>query len=90
LSGDTVDQACGIQQRCCLIEQLLGVEGDLKPLLMKARTSAGIGCAPYSAALSSRLRISVKYTLIVASAKCASIVDSFADATHASCSAEVE
>src|SRR5260221_8187385 len=30
LSGDPVDQTCGIQQRCCLIEQLLDVEGDFK------------------------------------------------------------
>src|SRR5260370_31832999 len=30
LSGDPVDQPCGIQQRCCLIEQLLDVEGDFK------------------------------------------------------------
>jgi hypothetical protein len=91
LSGDPVDQACGIQQRCCLIEQLLGVESDFKSLLMKARTGAGIGCAPYSRALSSRLRISDRYALIVASTKCASIgVNSFADPTHASCSAEVE
>src|SRR5258708_1431524 len=43
------------------------------------------------AALSSRLRISVRNVLIVASTKCASIgVNSFSDATHASCSAEVE
>jgi len=28
LSGEPVDQACGIQQRCCLIEELLGVEDD--------------------------------------------------------------
>jgi hypothetical protein len=32
LSGDPVDQACGIQQRCCLIEELLNVESDLKTL----------------------------------------------------------
>jgi len=51
LSGDPVDQTCGIQQRCCLIEQLLDVEGDFKALLMKARTGAGIGCAPYSRGL---------------------------------------
>jgi hypothetical protein len=45
---------------------------------------------PIPAALSSRLRISVKYALIVVS-KCASIgVNSFANATHASCFAEVE
>jgi hypothetical protein len=48
LSGDPVDQTCGVQQRCCLIEQLLDVESDLKPLLMKARTGTGLGCAPYS------------------------------------------
>jgi hypothetical protein len=51
LSGDPVDQTCGIQQRCCLIEQLPDVEGDFKALLMKARTGAGIGCAPYSRGL---------------------------------------
>jgi hypothetical protein len=55
LSGDPVDQTCGIQQRCCLIEELLDVESDFKAFLMKARTGAGIGCAPYSRALSSRL-----------------------------------
>src|SRR5260370_36963039 len=31
LSGDPVDQTCGIQQRCCLIEELLDVHSDLKP-----------------------------------------------------------
>jgi hypothetical protein len=51
LSGDPVDQTCGIQQRCCLIEGLLDVESDFKTLLMKARTGAGIGCAPYSRGL---------------------------------------
>jgi hypothetical protein len=51
LSGGPVDQGCGIQQRCCLIEQLLDVESDFEPLLMKARTGAGIGCAPYSRGL---------------------------------------
>jgi hypothetical protein len=43
LSGDPVDQACGIQQRCCLIEELLDVESDA--FLIKARAGAGIGCA---------------------------------------------
>ena len=51
LSGDPVDQACGIQQRRRLIEELLDVERDFKPLLMKARAGAGIGCAPYSRGL---------------------------------------
>ena len=51
MSGDPVDQACGIQQRGCLIEELLDVESDFKPLLMRARTGAGIGCAPYSSGL---------------------------------------
>src|SRR5258708_21787550 len=51
VSGDPVDQTCGIQQRCCFIEQLLGVESDFKSLLMKARSGAGIGCAPYSRGL---------------------------------------
>jgi hypothetical protein len=46
LSGHPVDQACGIQQRRCLIEQLLDVESDFKPLLMKARPCTGVGCAP--------------------------------------------
>jgi hypothetical protein len=48
LSGDAVDQTCGVQQCCCLIEQLLDVESDFKTLLMKARTGTGIGRAPYS------------------------------------------
>jgi len=43
LSGDPVDQTCGIQRRCCLIEELLDVKSDFKTLLMKARTGAGIG-----------------------------------------------
>jgi len=43
LSGDPVDQACGIQQRCRLIEQLLDVKSDFKPLLMKARPGACAG-----------------------------------------------
>ena len=30
LSGDPVDQTCCIQQRCCLIEELLDVESDFK------------------------------------------------------------
>ena len=34
--------------RCCLTEELLDVESDFKPLLMKARPGAGIGCSPYS------------------------------------------
>src|SRR6266404_8648093 len=81
LSGDPVDQTCGIQQRGCLIEELLDVESDFKTLLMKARTGAGIGCAPYSRGLSSQLRISARYVPIVASTKSASIgVNSFADA----------
>ena len=91
LSGDPVDQACGIQQRCCLIEELLDVESDFKAFLMKARTGAGIRCAPYSRGLIKPLTDLSKYNLIVASTKCVSIgVNSFADATHASCSAEVE
>ena len=50
LSGDPVDQTCGIQQ-CCLIEELLDVESDFKVLLIKASTGSGIGCAPYSRGL---------------------------------------
>jgi hypothetical protein len=37
LPGNPVDQTCGIQQRCCLIEELLDVESDFKAFLMKAR-----------------------------------------------------
>jgi len=37
LSG--VDQACGIQQRDCLIEQLLDVESDFQTFLVKARAA---------------------------------------------------
>jgi hypothetical protein len=48
LSGDLVDQTCGIEQRCCLIEELLGVESDFKALLIEACPGAGIRCAPYS------------------------------------------
>ncbi len=48
LSGGPVDQACGIQQRASLIEEVLDVESDFKALVMKAGTGAGIGCASYS------------------------------------------
>ena len=51
LPGDPADQAGGIQQRCCLIEELLDGESYLKTLLMKARTGAGIGGASYSRGL---------------------------------------
>jgi hypothetical protein len=51
LSGDPVDQTCGIQQGGCLIEELLDVESDFETLLMKARTGAGIGCASNSRGL---------------------------------------
>jgi len=47
LSGDPVDQACSIQKRACLMEELLDVGSDFKTLLVKARTGAGIGCASY-------------------------------------------
>ena len=50
-SGGPVDQTCGIQQCCCLIEEVLDVESDFKPLVMKARTGVGIGCAIYSRSL---------------------------------------
>ncbi len=44
LPGNPVDQTCGIQQRCCLIEELLDVESDFKAFLMKARRQfAGTG-----------------------------------------------
>src|SRR5260370_131668 len=51
LSDDPVDQTCGIQQRACLIEELLDVESDIQALLMKAGTGAGIGCASNSRGL---------------------------------------
>jgi hypothetical protein len=51
LSADRVDQICGIQQGCCLIEELLDVESDFEALLMKARTCTGVGGAPYSRGL---------------------------------------
>src|SRR5258708_5098988 len=47
-----IDQARGIQQRCCLTKELLDVESDFKALLMEARTGAGIGCASYPRGLS--------------------------------------
>jgi hypothetical protein len=91
LLGDPVNQTCGIQQRCYLIEQLLDVESDFNTLLIKACTGAGIGRAPYSRNLIKPVRISVRNVLIVASTKCPSIgVNSFADATHASYAPEVE
>jgi SIR2-like domain len=43
LLGDPVDQTRGIQQRRCLIEELLDVESDFKTLLVKARSGARIG-----------------------------------------------
>ena len=48
LLTDPVDQACGIQQRCCLVQKLLHVECDFEALLVKSRTGASVGCAPYS------------------------------------------
>ena len=58
---------------------------------MKAPPAQASAARPIPAALSSRLQISVRYDLIVASARCPSIVaNSFADATHPSCCAEVE
>src|SRR5882757_11317689 len=44
----SVDQACGIQQRCCLVQKLLHVECDFEALLVKSRTGASVGCACYS------------------------------------------
>ena len=50
LLTDPVDQACGIQQRCCLVQKLLHVECDFEALLVKSRTRASVGCASYSRA----------------------------------------
>ena len=63
MSGNPVDQTCGIQQRCCLIEGLLDVESALKTLLMKAGSGAGIGCAPYSRGLSRSSNCSIGSTV---------------------------
>src|SRR5712664_3428071 len=59
LLTDPVDQACGIEQRCCLVQKLLHVECDFEALLVKSRTGAS-AARPIPAALSSRLRISVR------------------------------
>src|SRR4029077_18884290 len=64
LSGHPVDQACGIQQRRCLIEQLRDVESDFKPLLMKARPCTGVGCAPYSRGLIKPVTQELKRSLV--------------------------
>jgi hypothetical protein len=90
LSSDPIDQTRSIEQRRCLIEELLHVECDFQALLMKPRTQAS-AARDIPAALSSRLRISFKYVLIVVSANCGSIgVNSFAARTHASRAGEVE
>ena len=61
-----------------------------RPFSWKPAPAQASAARPIPAALSSRLRISVKYALIVASTKCASVgVNSFADATQASRSAEL-
>jgi hypothetical protein len=51
VSGDPVDQTCGIEQRGCLMEELLDVESDFKALLVKTRPGADVGCTPYSRGL---------------------------------------
>jgi len=48
LLTDPVDHARCIEQRCCLVQKLLHVEGDFEALLMKACACAGIGCPSYS------------------------------------------
>src|SRR5436305_844236 len=48
LLTDPVDQARGIEQRCCLVQKLLHVECDFETLFVKPRASASVRCAPYS------------------------------------------
>src|SRR5713101_7189245 len=51
LSSDPTDQTRSIEQRRCLIQELLHVECDFEALLMKPRTRAGIGRTAYSRGL---------------------------------------
>src|SRR6266446_9706477 len=51
LSSDPIDQTRCIEQRRCLIQELLHVECDFEALLMKPRTRAGIGRTAYSRGL---------------------------------------
>src|SRR5216684_1571044 len=51
LSSDPTDQTRSIEQRRCLIQELLHVECDFEALLMKPGTRAGIGRAAYSRGL---------------------------------------
>src|SRR5438876_1019196 len=48
LLTDPVDQARGIQQRCCLVQKLLHVECDFEALLVKPGPRASICCASNS------------------------------------------
>ena len=51
LSSDPIDQTRSIEQRRCLIQELLHVERDFEALLMKPRTRAGVGRTAYSRGL---------------------------------------
>src|SRR5712691_604966 len=51
LPSDPIDQTRSIEQRRCLIQELLHIECDFEALLMKPRTRAGIGRAAYSRGL---------------------------------------
>src|SRR6266446_2957086 len=48
LSSDPTDQTRSIEQRRCLVQELLHVEYDFEALLMKPRARAGIGRTAYS------------------------------------------
>ena len=91
LSSDPIDQTRSIEQRRCLIEELLHVECDFQALLRNPALAQASAARDIPAALSSRLRISFKYVLIVVSANCESIsINSFAASTHACGAGEVE
>src|SRR5260370_36868758 len=51
LLTDPLDQARGIQQRCCLVQKLLHVECDFEALLVKPCASASVRCASYPRSL---------------------------------------
>ena len=73
------------------MQKLLHVECHFEALLMKSGTGAGVGRASYPGDLSSRMRISVRYTLIAGSTNCAFIAaNSLVATTHAPRAGEVE
>ena len=89
--SDAVDKADCIQQRCCLVKGLLDIERNLDRLVGKTAPAQASAARAIPAALSRRVRTSVKYVRTVSSAASRSIVlGSFAATSNAPCAAEVE